>query len=192
MNLDLEYIKHKFLYPFSKKSRAYISNYKNTNFKLIMVYLVKNEEEIIERVIRFHKAMGVDGFIVTSHNSTDKTNEILEKLKNEGLILEIIYETNPQFLQSKFCHRMIKLAKNKYKADWVISADADEFFYSEYLNLKESIAEYADLGVNLIQMPMILNFPDNVHNYIENPYFRIRGLHPFEINQLETASGGGI
>ena len=54
--------------------------------KLIMTLLVKNEEEIIETNIRYHIAMGVDGVIVTDNGSTDKTVEILEKLKEEGYI----------------------------------------------------------------------------------------------------------
>ena len=33
--------------------------------RLIMTLLVKNEEELLEKNLLFHKAMGVDAFIVT-------------------------------------------------------------------------------------------------------------------------------
>lgn len=48
-----------------------------------MTFLVKDEKDIIERNIRFHQTMGVDGFIVISHNSTNRTNDILEYLKRK-------------------------------------------------------------------------------------------------------------
>ena len=137
-----------------------------------MVYTVKNEEDIIENNIRFHKAMGVDGFIVTSHNSDDGTNKILEKLKKEGLILEIIYETSDKFNQAQFCDRMIKLAKNKYKADWIISADADEIYCPNLsweqgitYNLKECIAKYNPSNVNVLLLTPITFFPDGRDEY---------------------------
>lgn len=91
-----------------------------------MTLLVKDEEDIIEENLRFHRSMGVDGFIVTDNNSTDKTPEILKKYKEKGWILEIIEEKATGYEQKKWVHRMIKIAKNKYKAKWIINADADE------------------------------------------------------------------
>lgn len=179
-----KYIKHLIKYPFSRTSRNYIKNYQS-NIKLIMTLLVKNEEDILEKNIRYHKAMGVDGFIVTSHNSTDKTNEILKKLQDEGLVLEIIYETDPTYHQSLFVDRMIKLAKNKYKADWIINADADEFYYSKNLNLKTSIFEAKKAGLNVIWVDSIFLFPDNQENYLEEScYFVTKPFQDFEIKQL--------
>ena len=117
MKLDFEYLKYLIKTPISRGARNWIKNYykeiKIKNFKLFMTLLVKNEEDIIETNIRFHKAMGVDGFIVTSHNSTDKTNKILEKLKEDGIVSEIIYEKSNIYKQSEFVDKMIKLAKNK-------------------------------------------------------------------------------
>lgn len=99
--MNTETLKLFFKYP--RKTIEQCLNEKSIrNLKLIMTLVVKDEEDIIESNIRFHKAMGVDGFIVTSHNSTDRTNEILEDLKREGIILEIIYETDPAYHQEKF------------------------------------------------------------------------------------------
>ena len=47
---------------------------RTSNPKLIMTLLVKNEEDILEENLCFHKAMGVDGFIIT-----DGTIEIIRK-----------------------------------------------------------------------------------------------------------------
>lgn len=128
--------------------------------------------------IRFHKAMGVDGFIVTNNNSTDDTLEVLSRLKNEGLVLEIIDESDPTYQQEIWVDRMIKIAKKKYHATWVINADADEFYYSKDLNLKESIVKFPRL--NAIKVESMFSFPEDIDNFFENPYFNTNPIKDFE------------
>lgn len=141
-------------WPFSRKARrklkAYRQEKKIAAQKLIMTLVVKNEEDIVEQNIRFHCAMGCDGFIVTSHNCTDNTNEILKKLKQEGLVLDIFYETSPNHQLNVWVSRMVDLARRKYHATWMINADADEFYYSKSLNLKESIYKCAGNFANVL------------------------------------------
>lgn len=110
-----------------------------SNPTLIMTLLVKNEEDILEENLRFHKAMGVDGFIVTDNNSTDSTPDIIHKYQEMGWIKEAIQETATNYNQKKWVDRMILIAKKKYQADWVINADADELWYSPEGNLKAGL-----------------------------------------------------
>lgn len=130
---------------------------------LIMTLLVKDEEDIIEENLKFHHLMGVDGFIVTDNNSTDKTPEILKKYKEKGWILEIIEEKATGYEQKKWVHRMIKIAKNKYKAKWIINADADEFWYTPSGCLKNEAKFFG----NIIRVPMINVFPEDGKNWKE-------------------------
>lgn len=111
------------------------------NPTLFMTLLVKNEDDIIEQNILFHKSMGVDGFIVTDNNSTDRTRKILEEYKQRGWIMKIIDEPHEGFDQKVWVDRMIMIAKNKYHADWVINADADELWYSPTNDLKTELRE---------------------------------------------------
>lgn len=113
-----DYLKHFLKYPISRTSRKFIRQYrKNKELEvfLIMTLVVKNEEDILEKNIRFHKAMGVDGFIVTTHNSNDKTNEILEKLQKEGLVFEIIYKNTQAHQHHIWVNDMVLLAKKNIK-----------------------------------------------------------------------------
>lgn len=103
---------------------------KTSNPILIMTLLVKNEEDILEESLRFHKAMGIDSFLITDNNSTDGTIEIIRKYQEKGWIKEVIFEKATNYNQKVWVDRMIKLAKKKYHADWVINADADELWYS--------------------------------------------------------------
>lgn len=88
----------------------------------------------------FHKAMGVDSFIITDNNSTDSTPEIIRKYKQKGWIKEVIEEKATDYEQKEWVDRMIWKAKTIYKADWIINADADELWYSPSGNLKTDLS----------------------------------------------------
>ena len=107
--------------------------------RLVMTLLVKNEEDMLERNLCFHKRMGVDAFIVTDNNSTDRTPEIIEKYRRKGWIVEVVRETAADYEQKAWVDRMVWLAKTRYGADWIINADADEFWYHPDGNLKAAM-----------------------------------------------------
>ena len=109
--------------------------------KLIMTILVKDEADVIEHNILFHKSQGVDAFIATDNNSTDGTREILQKYKDKGWILELIDEPDDSLRQKDWVHRMIRKSKD-YAPDWIINADADEFWISKTGNLKDEIRNF--------------------------------------------------
>ncbi len=112
-----------------------------TNPKLIMTLLIKNEEELLEKNLIFHKAMGVDSFIITDNNSTDSTPQIIKKYQKMGWIVESIEEHATNYQQKAWVDRMIRLAKDKYHADWVINADADEFWHTPSGDLKQEMRQ---------------------------------------------------
>lgn len=101
-----------------------------SNPRLIMTLLVKNEEDLLEQNLLFHKAMGVDAFIITDNNSTDSTHEIIEKYHRKGWIVDVIKETATGYEQKDWVDRMIWRAKTLFGADWIINADADELWYA--------------------------------------------------------------
>ena len=125
--------------------------------RLIMTLLVKNEEDVLEDNLLFHKAMGVDGFIITDNNSTDRTLEIIRKYKEKGWVKEVIEETATNYEQKEWVDRMIWKAKTVYKADWVINADADELWYSPSGNLK---TELSATHVNVLNCEMRSVYPE--------------------------------
>lgn len=183
-----DYFKHLIRYPISRTSRRFIKTYRENrrlNIYLMMTLVVKNEAKILEKQIRFHKAMGVDAFIVTSHNSTDKTNEILEKLKAEGFVLEILYKSSQSHQHHIWVNDMIDIAKKKYKADWIINADADEFYYSKHLNLKVDIGEAIKAGLNNLWVDSTFLFPTDEEDYLRNSYyFIVKPFQSFEAKNL--------
>lgn len=113
---------------------------KKLSKKLIMTLLVKNEDDIVEECIKFHLASGVDHIIATNNNSTDNTRNILKKYEDLG-VLTLIDEFDNDFNQVKWVNRMINVAIDKHKADWIINVDADEFWFSRFGNIKLALPQ---------------------------------------------------
>ena len=121
-----------------------------------MTLYVRDEEDIIEDNLKFHHAMGVDGFIVTDNGSKDATLEILRKYEQLGWIKEIVVNSSKEHPQDLCVDKMIRLAKNKYHADWIINADADEFWWSSLGNLKTVLSKYIKYNIVLVNLINVL------------------------------------
>ena len=111
--------------------------------RIVMTLMVRDEADIIERQIDFHRAAGVDFFIVSDHESRDGTSEILERYAEEG-ILHRIPVVSPAKRQAEWVTRMARLAASDFGADWVINSDADEFWWPWGGNLKEVLQRIPD------------------------------------------------
>lgn len=120
-----------------------------------MTLLVRDEEDIIEANVRYHLAAGVDEIIVTDNNSVDATRDILAEFAARGTV-KILTEPADDYSQSEWVTRMARIAAEELGADWVIHADADEFYAGIAGSLRGALASVqSDWGV--IQVPR-LNF----------------------------------
>jgi glycosyltransferase involved in cell wall biosynthesis len=108
-----------------------------------MTLKVRDEADIIEDNLRYHRAQGVDFFVVADTGSTDGTVQIIEPYEAAGMVrLERI---------GRGIHDMkeggegeIARIAGEMGADWVIHNDADEFWWPLTGNLKEAIAVIPD------------------------------------------------
>ena len=94
--------------------------------KLYLTLLVRDEADILALNLEHHLAQGVDRFIVTDNRSIDETPLILEEYSSRGL-LSYIHEPSETYDQAHWVTRMAEQAALE-GADWVIHADADEFW----------------------------------------------------------------
>jgi hypothetical protein len=104
-----------------------------------MTLLVRDEEDVLEANLRFHYAQGVDFVIATDNNSVDRTPAILDRHVAEGR-LRVIRETGDDYQQARWVTRMARLAATDHGADWVINADADEFWWPQDGTLHSTLA----------------------------------------------------
>ncbi|MFD2674553.1 glycosyltransferase family 2 protein [Gulosibacter bifidus] len=97
--------------------------------KIVMTLMVRDEADIIAAMIEHHLAQGIDFIIATDNASTDGTREILQQYADAG-VLEVNDDPRLEKQQAEVVTAMARRAAQKYQADWVINADADEFFFA--------------------------------------------------------------
>lgn len=107
--------------------------------KLIMTLLVRNEQDILRENLEAHLALGVDFFLVMDHGSVDSTPTILADFVERGLA-EVFHQSDPGYYQSRWVTWMARRAAMTWQADWVINADADEFWWPSCGDLKTALA----------------------------------------------------
>lgn len=96
---------------------------------ILVVTGMKNEAPFILEWIAYHKAIGVDHFLVYTNDCTDNTNAILDRLATTGLVTRRDNPWDPA-TGEKPQHAALKDASSQqcYRdADWVLTIDVDEF-----------------------------------------------------------------
>jgi hypothetical protein len=140
--------------------------------KLAMTLIVRNEADIIEDNLRYHRAQGVDFFIVLDNGSTDGTVEILKSYETAGILTLVNMPGTMLTIQRKGNTRIARLAY-EMGADWVIHNDADEFWWPVTGDLKDALETIPDdLGVVLAPRTEFLPRPDSPGSFAERMTIR--------------------
>ena len=139
-----------------------------------MTLLVRDEEEILDAHLRYHLENGVDFVVATDHLSEDGTTEILREYERAGC-LHVIREERPEYNQPVYVTRMARLAATDFGADWVINADADEFWWPRDAPFRELFASVpARFGVVLGLWRHFVLRPDDDGPFYERMLWRRR------------------
>ena len=128
---------------------------------IIGTLMVRDEVDIIAAMIEHHVAQGLDRLIVTDNGSVDGTAEVLQQYADAGIV-ELHHDPVHLKQQHVLVTRMARRARTEYGADWVINADADEFWVPRDRKLT--------LRAALERIPLALNaFPVPVTNLVGPP-----------------------
>jgi hypothetical protein len=114
----------------------------NAPQKIVMTLLVRDEEDILEANLEFHRAQGVDFFILMDNLSVDGTPAIIRRYVEMGLAHGIVQEDD-DYAQGEWVTSMARMACTTFGADWVINNDADEFWWPGQGTLKETLGALA-------------------------------------------------
>lgn len=87
--------------------------------------MVKNSADVIETCIRANGLL-VDNFVILNNMCSDRTIEILEKLKLEGFDIEIIRDDTIEYTQQIKMTQLIYDVNERYNPDFIIPIDDDE------------------------------------------------------------------
>jgi Glycosyl transferase family 2 len=111
--------------------------------RVVETLVVRDEADIVEDQITYHLNAGVDFVVATDHGSRDGTREILESFARDGYRRKIAGE-GPVVQETEWRTHMARLAATEYGADWVMAADADEFWVPRSGTIKEVLEAVPD------------------------------------------------
>ena len=94
--------------------------------RIIGTMMVRDEVDIVAAMIEHHLDQGVDTLIVTDNASVDGTTEVLERYAATGRV-ELHHDPVHEKQQAKVVTEMARRARTRFRADWVLNLDADEF-----------------------------------------------------------------
>ena len=136
---------------------------------LVMTLKVRDEEDVIEDNLRFHRALGVDFFVVMDNGSVDRTPEILARYEAAGLAHVLQDESGDlRTLGAEWYTRMGRMAATEFGADWVIHNDADEFWWPLTGNLKQALTAVPErFGAVVAPRTEFVGRPDGPGSFAE-------------------------
>ncbi len=136
-----------------------------------IVTTMKNEGPFILEWIAYHRAIGVEDFLIYTNDCTDGTETMLELLQNKGIVQ---HRENP-FSPSgdlKPQHAALQAAEMEEvvkESDWLICMDVDEF-----INIHTGSGKLSDLfnatkNANMISLTWRLFGNSDIHEYQDSP-----------------------
>jgi hypothetical protein len=106
--------------------------------KIVMTLLARNEEDILDAHLSFHRAAGVDFVLAIDNGSDDSTPDILDSYARDGFV-DVRRETG-DLNQAEWVTPLARRAATDFGADWVINSDADEFYWPRGGTLKDVLS----------------------------------------------------
>ena len=91
--------------------------------KIVSITWARNESEILEYFVR-HNCTVVDRMVIALHRCTDNSEELLCRLRDEGLPIEILVSDVTHHAQGEM---LTHVMYRQPDADWILPLDADEF-----------------------------------------------------------------
>lgn len=123
--------------------------------RIWLVMTARDEESIIGHSVVYHLAQGVERVLVRERWSCDGTADVLRDLARTGAVESLEWSEQPDPLVRDQAGAMTHMARRAWEAgaDWVIAADADEF-WSHPKGLP-FVFQWADrVGLDVIRFPV--------------------------------------
>ncbi len=146
--------------------------------KLVLTLVVRDEADVIDANVAFHLSAGVDFVLALDNGSADGTVEILESYARTGR-LHLVRESGAHLGRGESQTMLARLAAIEFGADWVITADADQFYWPCGGTLKEVVAAVPErYGVVSVPRRLFVPRPDGDPSFFERMTVRLSPCAP--------------
>ncbi|MFT5616713.1 MAG: hypothetical protein ACI8Q6_004019, partial [Granulosicoccus sp.] len=93
----------------------------------VIVGCMKDEAPYIVEWVAYHRAMGVDNFLIYTNGCSDGTSELLERLQDMGVLQHRSNDNWKGNSPQQFALNQSQKEPTIKNADWIIHIDVDEF-----------------------------------------------------------------
>jgi hypothetical protein len=94
--------------------------------RLVAFSTVRNEADVVELFVRYHAPL-LDRHLVVCHLSQDASADLVRRLRDEGLPVELREISDAVFRQSVVATALMRELATEEPGAWVLPLDADEF-----------------------------------------------------------------
>src|ERR671933_1923591 len=94
--------------------------------RLVAFSTVRNEADVVELFVRYHAPL-LDRHVVVVHLSQDASLDLLLRLRDEGVPLELREISDAVFRQSVVATALMRELAEQEPGAWILPLDADEF-----------------------------------------------------------------
>lgn len=101
----------------------------NSDFLVVGISMIKNEEDILETFIR-HNLNYLDFLVLADNGSTDNSIKIINKLIQEGLNLCVIDDPKMAYTQTDKITNLYRRVATSFFPEFIVPIDADELIQS--------------------------------------------------------------
>ena len=120
--------------------------------KIVLVASVIDQDDILEDFIGWHLHLGIDLMIVQDLGSRDGSRATLDRLAGDE---RVVWFAAPERDMRKYRPgiALATLARDKYRADWIILCDADEFLCSGGRELRAVLHDAESRQISSLNVP---------------------------------------
>jgi hypothetical protein len=146
--------------------------------KLVLTLVVRDEADVVDANVAFHLNAGVDFVIALDNGSRDGSGDVLDAYAREGW-LHLIREPSGDIGRGESQTALARLAATQFGADWVITADADQFYWPRGGTLKEFLEALPDrFGIIIAPRRVFVPRPDGASSFAERMTVRVSPTAP--------------
>jgi hypothetical protein len=148
--------------------------------KIVLTLIVRDEADIIDAQIAFHLNAGVDFVLALDHESQDGTTEILESYARAGVLRRL--EGKGPFREVAWRTMLARRAATDHAADWVVNADADQFWWPRVGTMREAFADVpSSYGIIRCLDRVFVPRPGDGSHFAERMVYRFVSRAPLNI-----------